>query len=137
MKWLFLVLLGCGGKSTGAPPLPFLGGDGDDTAASTDTGQGAAPSPDFCDDSPVLSWENFGRGFVLEACQGCHAATAPNRYGAPEEVHFDTAAQTWELAERVLARAAGDYPSMPPLGGTGADDRLLLEYWLSCGEEGR
>lgn len=138
MKWLFLVLLGCGGKSSDPPPLPeFDEADhGSDTATGSDTGDVGSPAPDFCDDAPTLSWNNFGQGFIREACQGCHATGVPNRYGAPESVVFDSVELTWAQADRVLARASGEYPSMPPLGGTHASDRAKLEYWLLCGEPG-
>jgi hypothetical protein len=137
MKILLLLLLGCASKSSDPPPLPDFGDEGDqDTDLGGDTADTAGPEPDFCDDAPVLTWNNFGQGFITEACQGCHAGDTPDRYGAPEDVLFDTVAQAWDRADRILARASGDYPSMPPLGGTNADDRLRLEYWLRCADPG-
>ncbi len=139
MRWIVLMLLGCGGKSSDPPPLPEFDEAPvvEDSGTPTEPEDTAEPEPDFCEDAPLLTWENFGRGFITEACQGCHASTAANRYGAPDEVIFDTVEITWEQVDRVLARGAGDYPSMPPLGGTTDMDRLKLEYWLLCGEEGR
>jgi cytochrome c5 len=139
MKWWVLLLLGCGAKSEGPPPLPDFTEDhgGSDTGDETvDTGTGSDTGVDFCAGAPVLTWANFGEGFITEACQGCHATSAANRYGAPDTVVFDTVDGTWAQADRILARAGGDYPSMPPLGGTSADDILKLELWLICGEPG-
>ena len=138
MRWVFLVLVGCAGKSSDPPPLPEFDDATvtPDTAAQTDTADTAEPAPDFCDDAPLLTWNNFGQGFIREACQGCHATDVPDRYGAPEDVVFDTVEVTWAQADRVLARATGDFPSMPPLGGTHESDRVKLEYWLVCGEPG-
>ena len=103
-----------------------------DTADTADT----APVDPLCVDAVPLTWENFGEGFLLDACNGCHAASAPNRYGAPVEVTFDTRAQAWAFADRILARATGDAPGMPPQGGVTEDDRTRLYWWLGCGEPG-
>ena len=139
MRWWILFMLGCGSSGSDAPPLPKFdeAADGTDSGGPAgDTGPLQDTGDDFCDEAPVLNWNNFGQGFLTEACQSCHAESAPDRYGAPEDVVFDTVAQTWDQADRVLARAIGDTPSMPPLGGTHADDRLKLEYWLLCGSPG-
>lgn len=127
-----LWLLGCAhGIAAGG------GGPGSDDASAADTSTlppedtGTAVDP-LCVDAPVVTWNNFGEGFLIENCQACHASTAPNRHGAPENVTFDTEddVRTWK--DRILARAAGDAPTMPPMGGTSADDRYLLEVWLTC-----
>ena len=117
---------------------------GDDSAAETDsastTDSGAADDSaaidPFCVDQPVVTWANFGAGFLLEACQGCHASATPDRHGAPEGVSFDTVDEAWAWQARILARAAGDAPTMPPLGGVTDSDRLLLEIWLRCAAAG-
>lgn len=106
--------------------------------ALTACGDGAGDSGDPCADVPLINYDNFGEGFIVEACQGCHASTATNRYGAPEDVSFDTVDQVWARADRVLARAAPleAEPSMPPAGGTSEDDRTRLRWWLECAPEG-
>ena len=95
-----------------------------------------ALSPDLCEEVPLVNYNNFGQGFMTEHCQGCHASTALDRYGAPEDVTFDTVNQVWERADRILARAGGAEPSMPPADGVNADDRTRLEWWLQCAEWG-
>ena len=160
-----LLALGCGGSpaDSGAPADDGSGGaagagdDGaDDTAAGgaeggddgTDVGGGdgtddgstgddtADTGTDFCDGKPVVTYANFGRSLMTESCQGCHASTATERYGAPESVTFDTVDQCWAWKGRILARSTGDAPSMPPSGGVTSDDRLLLEVWLTCADPG-
>ena len=96
----------------------------------------ALEDTDFCTDAPVLRWSNFGESFITHTCQGCHASTAPNRYGAPEEYTFDTVDEVWEHRGWILSVATGDEPSMPPEGGVDEDDRKRLEYWLLCAPEG-
>lgn len=96
----------------------------------------AADDTSFCTDAPIATYETFGKGFMTQNCQTCHASTQTDREGAPDDVAFDTAAAVWALKDRVLARAAIDTPDMPPLGGTTEDDRYLLEVWLTCGVEG-
>ncbi|MCB9742394.1 MAG: hypothetical protein H6740_07340 [Alphaproteobacteria bacterium] len=110
---ILLLLAGCGGK--------------DDTA-SEDTA--------FCADVPLVNYDNFGQGFITHMCQGCHASTTPNRYGAPEDTTFDTVEEVWAWSDRILARSTGDEPTMPPAGGTNEDDRTKLEWWLRCAEPG-
>jgi len=86
----------------------------------------------FCLDAPVLTWDNFGDGFMTQHCQSCHASESPSRQDAPEDISFDTEEQTLALADRILARATGDSPTMPPQGGAQDVDRLKLQWWLSC-----
>lgn len=87
---------------------------------------------DLCAEAPVVTWANFGEGFMLENCQSCHAESAVDRHDAPVGVAFDTPEDIARWAERILARAAGDAPTMPPGGGTVADDREMLRIWLEC-----
>ncbi|MDP2315712.1 MAG: hypothetical protein Q8P41_22635 [Pseudomonadota bacterium] len=100
----------------------------------TEVGESAETGP--CADAPVVTYETFGAGFLRENCQSCHAATSPDRKDAPEDVVFDTVDQVWAISDRILARAAIDEPTMPPLGGTTADDRARLEIWLTCADSG-
>ena len=92
---------------------------------------------DECADAPVVDWDNFGQGFLLMACQGCHASTTPDRYGAPEDVTFDTVEQAWAQANDILRVATSETPTMPPRGGVEDDDRTRLRWWLECGEPGK
>lgn len=110
--------------------LATLAGCGGDAADSAED--------DSCVDVPDADWETFGRGFVTENCQACHASAVEGerRYGAPEDVVFDTADDVWARAGRVLARAGAEPPTMPPEGGTEADDRVRLWAWLECGAAG-
>lgn len=94
-----------------------------------------SPTPlSKCADAPVVTWSNFLEGFFIENCQTCHASTSLERYGAPVGVTFDTLEQVLALEDRILARATGDAPSMPPGGGVSDEDRLLLEISLTCWE---
>ncbi|MCC6623618.1 MAG: hypothetical protein IT385_20335 [Deltaproteobacteria bacterium] len=106
--------------------------DGADPHAPADV---AATPLDWCELAPVVTWDNFGQGFLVENCQPCHASASQARHEAPEDVVFDTLADTTRLAERVLIVATGDDPEMPPAGGVSPEDRALLEVWLRCGLE--
>jgi hypothetical protein len=98
-----------------------------------DTG-GADTGP--CADAPALTWENFGEGFLVENCQGCHASGATDRHGAPAEAFFDTVDNAWAWKDPILAVSTGEAPTMPPSGGATADDRTRLGWWLECGTPG-
>ena len=100
------------------------------------TGSEATGDSGLCATAPVVTYETFGSGFLTENCQTCHASTSPDRTEAPEEVTFDSPEAAWTWADRILVRAGGDTPTMPPMGGTTPDDRYLLEVWLTCAEPG-
>jgi uncharacterized membrane protein len=98
------------------------------------TGGGDSGLPDpACDDAPAATWDSFGRGFLTQHCDVCHAATSPDRHDAPADVSFDTEDDVRTWRDEILVRATGDAPTMPPTGGVSEDDRFLLESWLTCG----
>lgn len=97
----------------------------------------SAEDSGFCSDVPIVTYETFGKGFMTQNCQTCHASTQTDREGATEGVYFDTVDDVWAHKSSVLSRAASDEPDMPPLGGTTDDDRYLLTVWLTCGTEGQ
>ncbi len=104
--------------------LALLLGCGDEGPEIADTSS--------CDSGVRQSWETFGQGFVVSQCQGCHASTAPDRFGAPEAVTFDTEEEVVQWADRILDRATGPDADMPPAGGPSPEDRIRLERWLLC-----
>lgn len=82
----------------------------------------------------LLTYENFGRQFMLDYCQSCHASSVKDRIGAPQGFFFDNLDDVHRFQERIYDRSAGDNTSMPP----GPDDppeaaRDDLEEWLACG----
>ncbi|MBM4392256.1 MAG: hypothetical protein FJ090_14140 [Deltaproteobacteria bacterium] len=127
IPFLALVLLAC--------PNAALDSAAPVDSAATDSGSDDT-AVDECADAAVVDWDNFGQGFLLMACQGCHASTTPERYGAPDDVTFDTVEQAWDRASDILRVAAGETPTMPPRGGVEDDDRVRLVWWLSCGTPG-
>ncbi len=80
-------------------PDPAAGGDSAGSAAAD-----CAP-----DSGPAPTWSEEGRAFFTTWCQRCHATDSPQRYGAPEGVVFDTAAD-------VVARRADRRRSRRPGG---------------------
>lgn len=112
MKRLWLVLLaGCG-----------LSAEDTDTAAV------------YCDTrDPVLTWDNFGEGFMNQHCTGCHGVQLPesSRVEAPVSVNFDTYADTLQWYDRVVDRTLVT-GGMPPGGGPTEEELARLEEWLSC-----
>jgi len=123
--------LGCGQDGSSS-----TGTGGSDGSSTQDSGGGPDDPADtgFCAEVPVVTWDNWGEGFLIERCQACHASTSENRNDAPEEVVFDTREETLAQADRILARAAGEDATMPPEGGVTDDDKFLLTVWLTCWE---
>jgi hypothetical protein len=118
--------LGCGGDKANDQTEGDDGGG--DSGGAVDSGT-VLPG---CAGEPVVTWANFGQGFLREQCQACHASTVVNRGDAPADVIFDTEADAVRLAARIEARALGEPPSMPPEGGVSDTDRALLDLWLRC-----
>ena len=91
------------------------------------------PDPQACGaDTPTITWETFGEGFLSTYCQGCHASGTPNRQGAPENILFDTEDDALAFGGLILNTAASDEPRMPPNGGPLQEDRDRLYIWLTC-----
>jgi uncharacterized membrane protein len=110
MRWLVLVLVGC-------------------TKIDTDSDE-----VDFCADKPVLTYDNFGEGFMTQYCQTCHSSElmGEDRHDAPSSVHFDSEAEVAAQVAQILGVATGPSPIMPPGGGVSDLDREKLEIWLKC-----
>lgn len=89
-----------------------------------------------CETAPLVNWANFGNAFMIQNCNGCHASTTPERYGAPPLATFDTPEEVWMQKASVLYAAGGEAPRMPPSGGTTDVQRLKLAIWLECGTFG-
>lgn len=96
----------------------------------------ALPPPDSaqCQQS-ALTYQNFAAPFIITWCRGCHGAGLPvtMRQNAPAGVDFDTAEQVRTAQGRILARATGSAPTMPPAGGPSDEERALMAEWISCG----
>lgn len=87
-----------------------------------------------CGRNPPLTWANFGEGFMTKHCTGCHSSLLPEnlREEAPLGVDFDTYQGVLDWAPRIEARSLGEAPDMPPGGGPGAEELVLLAEWLTC-----
>jgi uncharacterized membrane protein len=110
---MIFLLLACADKGT-------------DSAATPD-----ATPPEWCADEVDVTYENFGEGFLLTHCQGCHASEAPNRFGAPETVVFDTEADVEQWRDAIY-RVVFEDLTMPPAGGITEDELTLADIWLQC-----
>ncbi len=133
-----LLLTACDDHLYGLPADPALppAPHADSQAPAADSHETGETVEEFCADAPLLNYANFGQGFILENCQGCHSSATPERYGAPTEAFFDTVEDCWTWSDRILARSAGEDATMPPQGGVSDDDRVRLQWWLLCAEEG-
>lgn len=85
-----------------------------------------------------LTYENWAQGFITHNCLGCHHSelSGYERFGAPEEINFDTLEKIKDWAFEIADQATGDNPQMPPTGVVWWWDRLSLEEWLMAGMPG-
>ena len=104
-----------------------------DSGVTAEHACAALPEPEegSCDGVYEVTWSSWGDGFVRTQCQGCHASTTPDRFGAPEASTFDSVEDVCEQRDRIQARVLDD-ETMPPAGGLTDDDKLLLQMWLDC-----
>jgi hypothetical protein len=118
------------------------GDEGDAGGAPDAAGPDAAPwqpggtlADRVCPEDSVVTWESFAAGFLAEHCTGCHSSMIPAsmRRDAPPGVDFDGRGKVRDHAERIYARAADGYATMPPAGGPSPEARVLLGEWLACG----
>jgi uncharacterized membrane protein len=91
--------------------------------------------PEACETETYLRYDNFAAGFSADWCRGCHSSAVPEggRQDAPLDVNFDTEADLVKWRERILVRATGATPTMPPAGGPSEEERQLLREWIDCG----
>lgn len=80
-----------------------------------------------------LYYENFGRGFLTENCQGCHAQHSTDREGAPDNIYFDNEESVLLWRESIVQEIEAE--TMPPAGGLTPELRSAALEWLSCMEE--
>lgn len=99
---------------------------------------GPIPSPTFlnCPKGTLISYENFGSGFMSQYCLSCHSERKTNlaRAGAPAEVNFDRLKDIQIFRANVLARTRiGQAKPMPPNREIPKEQVLILVEWLDCG----
>ncbi len=134
MYWVLtsLLWLGCGAETSKAEVQLQDSGTPDsvqDTGASQDTTTDDEPTD--CDVPEGFDWANWGQPFFRTWCSGCHAASAPDRHGAPEWLVFDTEAQAYE--RRVIIRSSVlELGSMPLGGGLPEQEAASLDLYLRC-----
>ncbi len=102
--------------------------DSDPDPDPEETGQPPGP----CDGLPEVTWNGWAQGFFRGYCTSCHSVTAPDRWGAPEGINFDTEADVVALKHQIQSSVL-DSSRMPVGGGVIESDLELLQIYLSCG----
>ena len=84
-----------------------------------------------CQQRASLQWEYFGDPFFTTYCRSCHSSDAPNRFGAPESINFDTYASIVEQAN-IIRDSVIVRESMPKGGGISQNELDALDEFLFC-----
>lgn len=110
-------------------------GNGEETPTPTPTPIEIPNRP--CPDGNILTYENFGSGFLSTWCTSCHSSDLAEgeRADAPVGVDFNTYDKMREWGIRIYYRAADEQTEptwMPPAGGPTVDERYDLGDWLAC-----
>ena len=139
-------LLGCGKEHPAPDTAPAASGA--DSAMSSDSGTSsgdsgtdtAAPTDPYidgrdCPEDVVATWTNFGQGFLLTHCVGCHSSLLGEgeRGGAPMGADFETQEQVQAWLGPIYSRSGDDNTTMPPVDSIASEDRYVLGDWLACG----
>ena len=96
-----------------------------------------------CPEGSALTWETFGKAFMVEHCAPCHAAglVGAERQGAPAGHDLDTlggalAMGAWHLDAVAGAGSLATNTAMPPASfpsQPSLEARRQLAEWLACG----
>ncbi len=137
MSWVLTMLLslGCGEDNT-AEPEPLIETESTSEAEDTQAPEpvqdsGVSDTAEDCDLPVGFDWSSWGRPFFRTWCSGCHGADAPERYGAPDWLVFDTEAQVYN--HRALIRSSVlERQSMPLGGGLPEQEAESLDLFLRC-----
>ena len=144
-----LVLTTACGDDEGAEPVEFPPDAGiQDLAVSNDaspTDATVEPDPFVatwdsladrpCPEDSILTYENFGHGFMLSWCSGCHSTQLAenHRAGAPVGIDLDSHQAVLDQLDRIWVRSGDNNQTMPPAGGLSDELRFMLGEWLGCG----
>lgn len=77
------------------------------------------------------TWDGWAHGFFVGYCASCHAATTPDRHGAPASVTFDTEAEVDGQLDAIRRTVLED-GTMPVAGGVFPDDLDRLRAYLDA-----
>ncbi len=94
------------------------------------------PSPDSsCFVGSNLNYENFGHSFVIEYCLACHSEnlTGAHRFGAPDDLNFDTAIAIKAWRSRILDMFVVKDPHQRLGRVPSASEKEMVKEWLDCG----
>lgn len=99
-----------------------------------------SPYPDItslnCPKGTLISYENFGSGFMARFCLSCHSRKIPTqqRAGAPGDTNFDTSEDVQRYRALILLKTnpASKNP-MPPSREIPKTQKVILSEWLDCG----
>jgi hypothetical protein len=88
----------------------------------------------LCVHDPPLTYDNYGRAYLDQYCNGCHSSLLPedHRRNAPMGADFDTYEGVLTWGERLVIRGTGEEPTMPPGGGPSPDEVSVFKEWLEC-----
>lgn len=130
----FSILLSFAAQSCGSDDL---GGDPKKIGAPSKNPsekENALQPKSACKQGTALTYENFGRDFIVRYCSSCHSENieGAKRSGTPKDVNFDTLEDVHTWRSRILARSVAD-TSMPPFNLLGNDERKVFGEWIKCG----
>ena len=138
------VAFGCGDKNDDtASSATGSSGDGSGDGSGEGSGEGTGDSGSdsgsgsggddtgICGEGYDLTWDNWGCSFFATYCDSCHAASSPNRFGAPEHATFDTLEEV-EAWSTVIYLMVLEDETMPLGGGVYEEDLYLLDVFLTC-----
>ena len=88
-------------------------------------------SSSLCHNAEEVEWSYWAQGFFSTYCNGCHSSNSVNRFGAPEQINFDSESEVLSQADAIYSSVV--LRQTMPKGG-GIEERHLesLTAYLHC-----
>ena len=113
---------------------------GTESGVSKNTGSANASekpqkSAMVCPSGTLLTYENFGQGFMENYCTSCHSRelSVTERGGAPENANFEQKDDIAVWRFPIYSTMFSKVPTMPPQTEVPAYKLQLMNEWLRCG----
>ena len=90
-----------------------------------------ADTSSVCSEADQVEWNYWAKGFFDTYCRGCHSSEAIHRFGAPEQINFDSEDDVLSQADEIYSSVV-TRQTMPK--GGGLEHKLVesLTLYLQC-----
>ena len=88
-------------------------------------------SSSVCLEAEQVEWNYWAKGFFDTYCRSCHSSATLNRFGAPEQINFDSETEVLSQADEIYSSVVLRQ-TMPKGGGLEHRHLESLTLYLQC-----